>query len=173
MIMSKSIILQSERLVQNYYCEDDFNGLFDIVSNKNIMKYVFNGPVTEAGFNSFIDLHFAKFPNSIGLGVLKLKTSKEIIGFSGMHKLTLGNEEKVEIGFVIHAPFQKKGYGLEIGLSQLAYLKSAGYNDAFATVHPENLDSLRLVENKLLMQKTPIENAFKDRGERILFKKVL
>jgi len=160
------MILETNRLILRHYQDSDKSELSKICSDNEVMKFVFNGVVVKEQFDEFIKKYFAVANTSIGLGTMCIKATDEIIGFAGLHHFEEFEKSGIEFGFVIAKDFWGNGYATEIGNAQIEFGRKLGYPSMFATVHPENVESIRLLKKLGL---TEIKRTRIDRGERIIF----
>lgn len=112
------------------------------------MRFVFGGtPFTFDRAVKFFASAFDFEATGLKLGVLVVKDSSEIIGFSGLIACGALEEEDYEIGFVLSHSAWGKGYATEIGLGQLEYgFGTVGCKRLLAQVAPENTRSIAVLE---------------------------
>ena len=111
--MEQRIILETDRLFLREMNIRDFDALYKVLANRNIMQhypYIFD----EKRVRDWIERNMNRYhENGFGLWAVCLKDTGEMIGDCG---LTLQNIEGVtlpEIGYHIRADHQRKGYAKE------------------------------------------------------------
>lgn len=122
-------LFESDRLGFRLWEEKDFNSLYKICRNKNVMRY-FPKTLTEEETREFfnkIEKHFIE--KGYGLWAVELKTTRELIGFIGLLEASFKADFTpcIEIGWRLDDEYWGKGYGregakrvLEYGFNELA-----------------------------------------------------
>lgn len=164
----KNTLLETKNLELHYYEPKYLSILSSMFSNKDLMNYVFNGVLCQNEISQFIDSHFARINQVIGLGCLLKKSTHSLIGFAGIQSIYVDEEAQLEIGCVIDFPFQRQHFAQEIVKEQLDLIKKLGKEYAFATVHEKNNASINLLAS-LQMTKSNKKYTPEDRGPRLLY----
>ena len=167
---TSNIILETNRTWLKKYTDEAKLQLLELVTDKEVMELVLNGPIEKEDFDAFIQSHFAGL-NQIGLGVLYHKEDNAVIGFAGLHFLSR-SPDKIEIGVVLGKSFQGKGYGKEVCDGEIELCRQLNHQQVFATVHPLNEASKKML-SKLEMSVSNEQMEFEDRGDRIIYNKYI
>ena len=106
-------ILETERLTLRQYTQDDFDALYEILSDPETMKH-YPKPYDEKGTQRWLDWNFANYRDcGFGLWAVVLKETGEFIGDCGITMQNIDGEQLPEIGYHIHKNHWRKGYGSE------------------------------------------------------------
>lgn len=107
------IILETERLILRQYTQDDFDALYEILSDPETMQH-YPKPYDTKGTQRWLDWNFQNYSEyGFGLWAVVLKESGEFIGDCGITMQTIDGEELPEIGYHIHKKHWRKGLGGE------------------------------------------------------------
>ena len=93
--------LETERLILREYTMDDFDDLYEILSDEEKVRYWINWNITN--YETF----------GFGLWAVVLKDSNEMIGDCGITMQIIDGEIKPEIGYHINKKYQRRGYATE------------------------------------------------------------
>lgn len=106
-------IIETDRLVLREYTPDDFDGLYEILSDKENMSH-YPKPYDEKGTKRWLDWSFDNYRKyGFGLWAIVLKESGEFIGDCGITMQNIDGESLPEIGYHIHKKHWRKGYARE------------------------------------------------------------
>jgi ribosomal-protein-alanine N-acetyltransferase len=121
-------IITTDRLVLRSVGDADPGQLYDLVfSDPEVMLHAFKGgTLSEENAADFFNNTFDHDGNGKQLGVLTLRNSGNIIGFSGLLECSIlgcsiPGKPDYEIGFVLGREFWGRGYATEIGIAQIEY----------------------------------------------------
>ncbi len=110
-------ILETERLYLREMTMDDFESLYNVLADTNIMQhypYVFD----DARVQSWIERNMKRYEtDGFGLWAVCLKSTGEMIGDCGLTLQNIDGQMLPEIGYHIRADQQKKGYAKEAALA--------------------------------------------------------
>lgn len=135
-------ILQSSRLILTTASNEYILPLHQLIfSNKDVVKYTTKTPFTLEETQNFIKRHF-NFNSKFGFSLIFLKDSNKLIGYGGIMPFIDG----YEFGYIIAKEYQNRGYGFEIAKAQLEYIENNLKARAYATSHPKNIASIRIIE---------------------------
>jgi RimJ/RimL family protein N-acetyltransferase len=131
--------IETERLILRPFTEDDYDDLFEfLVQLKDDEFEGYPGITYENGRE-----HLAYRMNSGEFYAVELRESGKVIGNISFGKR---NFEAREIGYIINADHQRKGFALEALRAVIAYAFSAGVHRIYAECDPKNERSWRLLE---------------------------
>lgn len=158
------------RLLLRPVRDADLARLFEILADGDVMKLaLYERPLTAVEAQQFIAEDFSKDVHDIvHLGVLCRAVDEAVIGFAGLLPCRYFPGE-LELGFVLAADHQGKGYGTEIGtkLVDIAF-RTLHCQRLLALCDPRNEPSKNALQ-KLGMKATGEEIATPDRGPRMVF----
>lgn len=107
------MIIETERLILREYTSDDFDGLYEILSDPETMKH-YPKPYDAAGTKRWLDWSINNYATyGFGLWAIELKESGTFIGDCGITMQPIDGEQLPEIGYHIHKDHWRKGYGSE------------------------------------------------------------
>jgi ribosomal-protein-alanine N-acetyltransferase len=147
-----NLILETERLILREMLPSDAAALFEMDSNPNVHKYLWNKPLTSIdGVYQYIEMVRNQYlENNIGRFVVVLKETNELIGWAGLKYNTEIVNNKVhfyDIGYRLNEKFWGKGYASEASFAWLDY----GFNVIKikvmeAAAHTDNIASNRILQ---------------------------
>jgi ribosomal-protein-alanine N-acetyltransferase len=147
-----NLILETERLILREMLPSDAAALFEMDSNPNVHKYLWNKPLTSIdGVYQYIEMVRNQYlENNIGRFVVVLKDTNELIGWAGLKYNTEKVNNKVhfyDIGYRLNEKFWGKGYASEASFAWLDY----GFNVMKikvmeAAAHTDNIASNRILQ---------------------------
>ena len=111
--MEQRIILETDRLLLREMNMDDFDALYKVLSDSDIMQHY---PYTfdEKRVSDWIERNMNRYrENGFGLWAVCLKDTGEMIGDCGLTLQNIEGEMLPEIGYHIRADHQRKGYAKE------------------------------------------------------------
>lgn len=107
--------MTTERLYLREITIEDLDKLYDIYSGKGITDYMeglYEDRSKEEEFTREYIRHMYGF-YEYGIWVVCLRENDEIIGRAGISNREVDGENKLELGYVIGVPYQRKGYAYE------------------------------------------------------------
>ena len=107
------LLLQTDRLLLRQYTPDDFDRLYEILSDPETMKH-YPKPYDEKGVKAWIQWsldNYAVF--GFGLWAVVLKETGVMIGDCGITMQPINKKIRPEIGYHIHKDYQRRGYATE------------------------------------------------------------
>ena len=160
----------TDNLILRQFQPSDFDALSAVLAEAEIMQHVFSGKAySQAESQKFVEDKFLAYENQeIGVGVLCERFNQRTVGLAGIIHCHYSEEGAVEFGFVLANFAHGKGYATEIGRSLIAYaLDELNYDRLYATVHPDNSPSNRVMEKLGMKIVDKIETS--DRGTRLSY----
>ncbi len=107
------MIIETERLILREMTPDDYNSLYAVLADSDIMQHY---PYTfdEERVRAWITRNIERYEIfGFGLWAVVLKETGEMIGDCGLTMQIIDGQIKPEIGYHIRKDCQKKGYGSE------------------------------------------------------------
>ena len=105
--------LETERLILREYTMDDFNDLYEILSDPETMAH-YPKPFDEAKVRGWINWNLDNYRVfGFGLFAVVLKENGKMIGNCGVTMQTINDAIRPEIGYHINKNYQRRGYAIE------------------------------------------------------------
>jgi ribosomal-protein-alanine N-acetyltransferase len=140
-------LLHSNRLEYRPFEEEDFDDLFEILSNEEVCKFI-PGP---ASFNEEQVRKYLRFlMNEFDLNrkslvyAVTLKGDDQVIGFCGCSYIK--EFEKNEIKYFLNERFFGRGYGLEMAFKMKHVAMNLGFKHLVGLADVNNTASCRILE---------------------------
>ncbi len=108
-----NLIIETDRLLLREYTMDDFDALYEILSDPETMQH-YPAPYDEARTRYWIEWsleNYAKY--GFGLWAVVLKETGEFIGDCGITIQNIDGEMLPEIGYHIHKKYWRRGFAKE------------------------------------------------------------
>ena len=136
---SKTIILETERLILRRYRIDDIQDLFEYLSDEEVVKYEPYKPLTFDETKENLEWRVG----TDEMIAVELKDSRKMIG-----NVYLGRRdfEAIEIGYVFNRNYWRQGYAAESCKALIQQAFSRGVHRIYAECDPENTSSWKLLE---------------------------
>lgn len=107
------MIIETERLLLREFALDDFNALYEIMSDAETMQHYLK-PFDEQRVKGWIEWNLRNYRQyGFGLWAVVLKETGELIGDCGLTIQSIEGVLLPEIGYHIHKKDWRKGYGSE------------------------------------------------------------
>ena len=107
------MVIETERLILREYTRDDFDALFEIVSDPETMQH-YPAPFDEQRTKEWIAWNLENYERyGFGLWAVVLKGSGEFMGDCGITIQNIDNEMLPEIGYHIHKKYWRRGFAKE------------------------------------------------------------
>ena len=107
------MVLETERLILREYRLDDFEALFEILSDAETMQH-YPKPYDEEMTKHWIEWNIQNYKEyGFGIWAVELKKTGAFIGDCGMTIQNIDGELLPEIGYHIHKKYWRKGFGSE------------------------------------------------------------
>lgn len=105
--------LETERLILREFTPDDFDALFEILSDGETMQH-YPRPFDEAKVRWWIEWNMENYRiYGFGLWAVVLRETGRLIGDCGITMQNIGRKIKPEIGYHIHKNHWRNGYASE------------------------------------------------------------
>ena len=105
--------IETERLILREYTPDDFDALYEIMSDPETMQH-YPAPFDEARTRNWIDWNLDNYKKyGFGLWAVVLKETGEFIGDCGITIQNIDGELLPEIGYHIHKKYWRRGFAKE------------------------------------------------------------
>lgn len=136
------MIMETARLILREYTHADFDGLRDIITDAETMKFYVR-PYDENGVNRWLDWCINSYAeNGFGLWAIELKENGEFIGDCGIALQNIDGEILPEIGYHINKNHWQKGYAKEAARAVRDWLfENTKYECTYSYMNRENVAS--------------------------------
>ncbi len=126
------MVLQTERLILRELTHDDFDILYEILSDPETMKH-YPTPYDKKGVERWINWSIENYKIfGFGLWAVILKESNQMIGDCGLTMQIINKKIKPEIGYHINKKYHNQGYATEAAKAVKDYIFN---NTTFNTLY--------------------------------------
>ncbi|MBR4873596.1 MAG: GNAT family N-acetyltransferase [Clostridia bacterium] len=141
------MIIETARLIIREYTMDDFDGLYEILSDAETMKY-YPRPYDENGTRRWINWCLDSYrQNGFGLWALELKDTGAFIGDCGISMQNIDGEMLPEIGYHVNKKYWRRGYAKEASAAVRDWLfENTDFDCVYSYMNQENLPSYATAE---------------------------
>lgn len=106
-------MIETERLILREYKREDFDALYEIMSDPQTMEH-YPAPFSQEKTRGWIEWNLDNYKKyGFGLWAVVLKETGQFIGDCGITIQNIDGEQLPEIGYHINRKFQRKGYAKE------------------------------------------------------------
>jgi [ribosomal protein S5]-alanine N-acetyltransferase len=143
-----NIISQTSRLILREYTLDDFEHLYSVCSDPELMQYCGDGNVLNAELTKkWIEVSINNYKTKgVGNSAIIDKISGEYIGYVGIVASEMLPGE-MELIYVLKKKYWGHGIAAEASRSLLDYcFANTNYQTIYATIAAENLNSVKVIE---------------------------
>ena len=136
------MIIETNRLILREYTLDDYDDLYKIISDPEVMKY-YPKPYDEKGAKRWIEWSIQNYKNhGFGWWAIILKETNEYIGDCGITIQNINNEMLPEVGYHLSKHHWRKGYAKEAGKAVIEWaFKNTNYTSLYSYMNAENIAS--------------------------------
>lgn len=107
------MIIETERLILREYTSEDFQALYEILSDPETMQH-YPKPYDAAGTKRWIDWSLQNYKTyGFGLWAMVLKETGAFIGDCGITMQKIDGESLPEIGYHVHKGYWRRGFASE------------------------------------------------------------
>jgi RimJ/RimL family protein N-acetyltransferase len=139
-------MIETARLVLREYTPEDFPTVHRIFSDAVTMQF-WPRPFTEEEMQRWIDRTTQSYAShGFGRRVVVLKETLEVIGDAGMMRVPVNGNEENDLGYIIHHPYWRQGYGVEAAAAILRLGLETGVTRIVANMAHDNIASQRAAE---------------------------
>ena len=106
-------MIETERLLLREYTMEDFDALYEILSDPETMQH-YPAPFSREKARNWIAWNLENYQRyGFGLWAVVLKETGEFIGDCGLTLQDIDGQQLPEIGYHIHKKYWRRGYGKE------------------------------------------------------------
>ena len=134
--------LETERLILRELTMDDFNDLYEIISDEETMKH-YPKPFDKDKVKNWIEWNIENYKVfGFGLFAVVLKENGKMIGDCGITMQIIHGKIKPEIGYHINKKYQKHGYATEAAIKCKNYIfENTPFNTVYTYMKYTNVGS--------------------------------
>lgn len=136
------MILETERLILREMTDDDFDGLYEILSDAETMKF-YPKPFDKEKVRGWINWNKDNYKTfGFGLWAVVLKQSGRLIGDCGVTMQWINHSIRPEIGYHIHKDYRLRGYASEAAARCRDYVfEETPFNAVYSYMKSTNVGS--------------------------------
>jgi RimJ/RimL family protein N-acetyltransferase len=155
-------LILTERLVLRPLSENDEEAVFGILNDETTTAGVSWRQHTREGARAWLDRRIEnERTRGVNMWAVEQRSSSEVVGLCGFFP----SESQLELGYVIHARFWRRGFAKEAARACVEQAVRSGYC-IYATIRPMNRASVRIAESAGLRLTRKIED---ERGGLLLY----
>jgi len=119
--------------------QEDLDFIAEMLSDPNVMKY-YPKQLSREESEEWIDRQIERYKrDGHGLWLVEEKLSGMKVGQVGLVMQLIESKDIPEIGYLVHAPFWRRGYASEAAIVVKEYaFGKLGYQDVISLIRPEN-----------------------------------
>lgn len=121
MTATTGYVLHTDRLLLRRWTLDDLDALHVILSDPITMRF-WPAPFDRAATRAWIERNLERYAeDGFGRWAMLLRDSGELIGDAGILRSTVAGQAEIDLGYIVHHPFQGHGYASEAAAACLRY----------------------------------------------------
>ena len=135
-------MMETKRLRIRRYTREDFDALYEILSDPETMKY-YPRPYDQNGVNRWINWCLDSYEkHGFGLWALELKDTGVFIGDCGISMQNIDGEILPEIGYHINKHYWRQGYAKEACAAvKNWFFENTNFDSVYSYMNQENIPS--------------------------------
>lgn len=136
------MILQTERLILREMTLNDYPDLCEILKNEKVM-YAYEHAFSDAEVKEWFDRQLARYKEyGFGLWAAVLKENGKMIGNIGLTMQKFGDEQVLEIGYLLNENYWHEGFATEAAIACKNYAFNVlGKDKVYSIIRINNLPS--------------------------------
>ncbi|WP_342555658.1 GNAT family N-acetyltransferase [Paenibacillus sp. FSL R7-0652] len=140
-------MLETKRLTFREYTKDDFEHLYTMTSEPNVMKYIrHGGPWTKEETMQSLEKFVQWNKSGQGLFLAFNKEDGQLIGTSGLIPQVIEGMKELEVGYWVREPFWGQGYGYEQAKAWKEHGLRLGHKRLISLIQHGNAGSMRIAQ---------------------------
>lgn len=141
------LVLETERLRLRRWTVDDEDALLAILSNPRTMRF-WKRPFDREQTRAWIERALASYPeNGFGRWAVERKEDGTLVGDAGLLALEVNGRPEIDLGYIIHHPFWRRGYAVEVAAAVTQHaLEVLGVGRVVASMAEDHIGSRRVAE---------------------------
>ncbi len=138
------IILKTGRVLLRTFAETDFNALYSILSDGEVMRFIGNQKPKNKKLARAELTYWIEHQNRFGFSQWAIIENNNLIGRAGLNHLD--GSEKIELGYLLQKPAWGRGLATEIARALVEYANDNQIKPIVAVTHPENTASQQVLQ---------------------------
>lgn len=136
------MVIETKRLILRELTNDDFDSLFEILSDSETMKH-YPAPYDKNGVDRWINWSIENYKTfGFGLWAVVLKDNNQMIGDCGLTMQIINKKIRPEIGYHINKKYHNQGYATEAAKAVKDYIfNNTTFNTLYTYTNAENIAS--------------------------------
>lgn len=136
------MVLETQRLILREYTMEDFDSLYEILSDPETMQH-YPAPFTQEQTRAWITRNLERYAkDGFGLWAVVLKETGKLIGDCGITMQNIDGEILPEIGYHIHKSLWRRGYGKEAAMAVRDwFFRNTQYDEIYSYMKYTNVGS--------------------------------
>ncbi len=136
------MVIETKRLILRELSHDDFDTLYDILSDFETMKY-YPSPYDKNGVERWINWSIENYKTfGFGLWAVVLKETNEMIGDCGLTMQIINKKIRPEIGYHLNKKYHNQGYATEAAKAVKDYIFiNTTFNTLYTYTNADNAAS--------------------------------
>lgn len=146
--MKNNVFLTSNRLYLREFVESDWENIYQLDSDPDVMKYLTQyARDKKSDYPKIIETCIKSYKENPGFGVWAAieKDSEEFVGWFMLKKYQYSEDK--ELGYRLMKKYWNRGYATEMSLKLIEYgFHQKNLNKIVAITHPENIGSQKVLK---------------------------
>ena len=152
-------MIETPRLLLREYTPDDLPALHRILSDTNTMQF-WPRPFTESDTRNWMERAMASYQsNGFGRWAVIFRENGVQIGDAGLMRTEVNGNPEVDLGYILHTDYQKRGFGIEAAQAALMFGAETGLPRIVANMAHDNIASQRVAERLGMVKELEFRNA--------------
>jgi len=155
------MIFETSNFIIRQFTLKDYKDLEDYLSNPNVMKFIGDGNFDFKKTSAIEMINFYNNSNhnkKSSIYAIESKKDQKVIGQCHLSEINLPPSNEVEFGLILKESLWGRGLAIEISTSLISYaFNRLNLKKIFATVHPKNRNSKKLLKKLHFCLKRPID----------------
>ncbi|MCK6073849.1 GNAT family N-acetyltransferase [Paenibacillus silvae] len=150
--------METERLVFRDYTKNDFEHLYTMTREPNVMKYIrHGGPWTKEETLQTLE-KFVQW-NKAGKGLLLAfnKEDNQLVGTSGLIPQVIEGKEELEVGYWVREQYWGQGYGYEQANAWKEQGLKLGHKRLISLIQHGNTGSMRIAQKNGMIHEKDVD----------------
>lgn len=143
------IIAETDRLILRFFEPEDSEALYEIMSNRKVMKFSISGPLTRKQANTFLANILDTYTSrGFSLWAVQSRDNDKVIGFCGHFFHRLDGQDEVELVYRLLPDYWGKGLASEAARAATDYaFNELGLTRLISFIADNNEASKRVAES--------------------------
>ncbi|MCE2594666.1 GNAT family N-acetyltransferase [Motilimonas cestriensis] len=142
-------IAETDRLILRFFESDDVDVIYEIMSNRQVMKFSISGPLNRKQANTFLDSILDTYTSKgFSLWAVHSKEDERVIGFCGHFFHRLEGKDEIELVYRLLPDYWGQGLASEAARAATDYaFNQLGLDRLISFIADNNEASKRVAES--------------------------